>query len=41
MEGMGLSTDGIAHEMVALIGDYEHLMSWFRAVSYVNTHVAV
>ena len=32
MEGMGLSTDQIAHEMVALIGDYEHLMSWFRAI---------
>ena len=32
MEGMGLSTDEIAHEMVALIGDYEHLMSWFRAI---------
>ena len=39
MEGMGLSTDGIAHEMVALIGDYEHLMSWFLPSYHVFWHI--
>ena len=29
---MGMSVEEIAEQMVALIGDYEHLMSWFRAI---------